>query len=55
MKSLRIVQVYRVGPKKVARLSRDSVGIYLPKELSFLRGRLVQVTLEVLEEVGNNG
>ena len=51
MRNLRVVQVYRVGPKRVASLSRDTAGIYLPKELSFLKGKLVQLTIEVLEEV----
>lgn len=51
IRNLRVVNVYKIGPKRVARLSRGQACIYLPKKLSFLRGKLVQVTIEVLEEV----
>ncbi|NPA98031.1 MAG: hypothetical protein GXO43_01495 [Crenarchaeota archaeon] len=49
-KTLRIVNVYKVGPKKVARISGGLAGIYLPKDLAFLRGKKVMITIEVLEE-----
>ncbi|MCD6488024.1 MAG: hypothetical protein J7K21_02245 [Desulfurococcales archaeon] len=51
VKRLRIQEVYRIGPKRIAKLSRDYAGIYLPKDLGFLKGRLVQITIEVLKEV----
>jgi len=52
MKNLRVAQVYKIGPKKVARIGKDQACIYLPKDLVFLRGKKVMVTIEVLEEVG---
>ncbi len=50
MKHLRIGQVFKIGPKKVAKLGNDQAAIYLPKDLVFLRGKKVMVTIEVLEE-----
>jgi len=41
--------VYRFGPRKVAKIGRRAA-IYLPKELQFLKGKTVNVTIEVLEE-----
>lgn len=53
MCALRVLRVYRVGPRKVARLSKGAVGIYLPVKLNFLAGKTVMVTIEVLEEENN--
>ncbi len=50
MKHLKVVQVYKIGPKKVAKLGNDQAAIYLPRSLVFLRGKKVMVTIEVLEE-----
>jgi len=55
MRKLKVTQVYKIGPKKVAKLGNDQACIYLPKVLVFLRGKKVMVTIEVLEEVGNSG
>jgi len=46
---LKIKGAYRFGPRKVTRIGKRAA-IYLPKYLEFLRGKTVQVTLEVLEE-----
>lgn len=50
---VRVGQVFKVGPKKVARIGRNQAAIYLPKDLVFLRGRKVMVTIEVLEEMSD--
>ena len=47
---LKISQVFKIGPKKVSRIGSDQACIYLPKELLWLRGKKVFVTIEVLEE-----
>jgi len=44
----RVRGIYKVGPKRVANTGRSGA-IYLPKELSFLKGKLVQVTIEVID------
>ena len=54
-KSYHVTKVYRIGPKKVASLGNKQAAIYLPKELVHLKGKLVQVTIEVLEEELNEG
>ena len=43
-----IKEVYVIGPKKVVSSGPHTI-IYLPKSLRHLRGKLVQITLEVLE------
>ena len=45
---LKIKSAYRFGPRKVTRIG-GRAAIYLPKYLEFLRGKTVQVTIEVLE------
>ncbi len=40
--------IFRFGPRKVANTGRFGA-IYLPKSLAFLRGKIVQVTIEVLD------
>jgi len=46
---LKIKGIYRFGPKKVSKIGKQAA-IYLPKDLRWLRGKKVQVTIEVLEE-----
>ena len=60
MLSYKIKETYRFGPRKVSKIGKQAA-IYLPKELRFLKGKLVQVTIEVLDidggvgDVGENG
>jgi len=49
-----VVRIYRVGPRKVCKLG-DRAGIYLPKCMNWLRGALVNLTIEVLELPENEG
>lgn len=49
MISSNIKEVIRFGPKRVSKGPKDRAMIYLPKEYSWLRGKYVFVTLEVLE------
>jgi len=50
---LKIKSAYRFGPRKVTRIGKRAA-IYLPKYLEFLRGKTVQVTIEVLEDLGES-
>jgi len=50
-----VKEVIKFGPKKVSKGPLGRAMIYLPKEYSWLRGKKVMVTIEVLEEVGNSG
>jgi len=47
------MQALKVGPKKVASLGPHAA-IYLPKELAFLKGRIVQLTIEIVD-LGGDG
>jgi len=54
-----VKNTYKFGPRKVAKIGRRAA-IYLPKELQFLQGKIVQVTIEVLNvirggDVGEDG
>ncbi len=44
------METYTVGPRKVTKLSSRCIGVYLPKELSFLVGKKVIVTLKPLKK-----
>jgi len=46
--TLKIKEIYRFGPRKVSRIGKQAA-VYLPKDLGFLRGRIVNVTIEVLD------
>jgi len=46
--TLKIKSIYRFGPRKVSKIGRRAA-IYIPKDLQFLKGKIVQVTIEVLE------
>jgi len=47
---LKITHVFRIGPKKVSRAGGGFAIIYLPKSLSWLQGKQVFLTIEVIEE-----
>ena len=47
MTMVKVVATYRIGPKKVTTVG-GWPAIYLPKELSFLKGQKVLLTIEVL-------
>ncbi|MEM1639182.1 MAG: hypothetical protein QXJ69_03785 [Desulfurococcaceae archaeon] len=49
MQTLRVTHIYKVGPRRIARFGKV-VGIYLPTKLSFLAGKTVMLTIEVMEE-----
>lgn len=49
LQTLRVTHIYKVGPRRIARFGKV-VGIYLPTKLSFLAGKTVMLTIEVLEE-----
>ena len=44
-----IVKIVKFGPRLVSKGPKNRAMIYLPKEYSWLRGKYVFVTLEVLE------
>jgi len=44
----KVKSIYRFGPRKVSKVG-NRAAVYLPKSLEFLKGKIVQVTLEVLE------
>ena len=44
----KITGIYRFGPRKVTTIGKQAA-VYFPKELSFLRGKRVLVTIEVLD------
>ena len=48
MTSVKIKNIYRFGPRKVSKIGRQAA-VYLPKEFWFLRGKKVNVILEVIE------
>ena len=48
--STNVKRTITFGPRKVSRASGKRGMIYLPKEFSWLRGKKVMVTIEVLEE-----
>ena len=50
---LKIKGIYRFGPRKVSKIG-NRAAVYLPKDLGFLKGKIVQVTIEVLES-GKDG
>ncbi len=45
-----VTEVYEIGPRRVATLSKGCIGVYLPKELSSLRGKRVLLTIKVLKD-----
>lgn len=44
---IKVTATYRFGPRKVSTIGKQAA-IYLPTELSFLKGRKVMVTIEVI-------
>ena len=50
---LKIKSIYRFGPRKVSKIG-NRAAVYLPKNLGFLRGKIVNVVLEVFDDGGSD-
>jgi len=46
--TLKIKGIWRFGPRKVSKIGNQAA-VYLPKELGFLKGKMVYVTIELFE------
>lgn len=54
-KHFKISHVLKIGPKKVSPAGKGLSVIYLPKSLSWLRGKHVFLTIEVIEQTKLQG